>query len=147
MAMWRWCMSWLCVPSVRMVQMRSTACHGPSWQYISSVGSLGEKSRWFTQSVLCRSRVILPVLRFNVKSTSGMRAASRLLHHLTFVCRLIEPDGLPGVARSRRRAILLVRRVDLIVSSGRERLVSVYGVDVAVRRHLASCALRRCQCW
>ena len=29
-------------PSVRMVQMRSTLCHGPSWQNIISVGSVGE---------------------------------------------------------------------------------------------------------
>src|ERR1035438_6134474 len=35
----------LCVPSVWIIQMRSTFCHGPSWQYISSVGSVGEKSR------------------------------------------------------------------------------------------------------
>ena len=27
--------------------MRSTFCHMPSWQYISSCGSVGENSRWF----------------------------------------------------------------------------------------------------
>ena len=32
---------WL--PSVRMVQMRSTLCQGPSWQNISSVGIGGRE--------------------------------------------------------------------------------------------------------
>ena len=36
-------MIWL--PSVRIVQMRSTLCHGPSWQNISRFGSVGENSR------------------------------------------------------------------------------------------------------
>ena len=40
------------VPSVRIVQMRSSLCHGPSWQNISSVGSVGENWTWFSQSVL-----------------------------------------------------------------------------------------------
>ena len=41
----------LWVPSVWIIQMRLTSCQVPSWQYMSSVGSVGEKSRWLIQSV------------------------------------------------------------------------------------------------
>ena len=59
-AMVRLWMSVLCVPSVWIIQMRSTFCHGPSWQYISSSGSVGEKSRWLIQSVECSRTLMSP---------------------------------------------------------------------------------------
>src|ERR1035437_1897310 len=33
------------VPSERMIQMRTTFCHGPSWQNMSKFGSVGENTR------------------------------------------------------------------------------------------------------
>jgi hypothetical protein len=78
----------LWVPSVWIIQMRSTFCQGPSWQYIRSWGSVGEKSRWLTQSVECSSILMSPGFSplgpgssRMVKSTSG-GAARRVLHHL-----------------------------------------------------------------
>ena len=50
------------VPSVRIVQMRSTLCHGPSWQNMMRVGSDGENCTWFSQSVLWLKVLILPLL-------------------------------------------------------------------------------------
>ena len=72
------------MPSVWISQMRSTFCHMPSWQYISNCGSVGENSRWFTQSVECSSILMVPAFSpFGpgasrmVNSTTGMCAASR----------------------------------------------------------------------
>ena len=60
-----------------MVQMRSTLCHGPSWQNIRSVGSVGENSRWLSQSVLVRMVFTFAGLQSMVKSAMGKCAASR----------------------------------------------------------------------
>ena len=72
----------LCVPSVWIIQMRSTFCHGPSWQYISSVGSVGEKSRWLTQSVRVQQRVKLPGLQVDRVQRERDARGQPLLHHL-----------------------------------------------------------------
>jgi hypothetical protein len=65
------------VPSVRIVQMRSTLCQGPSWQNMISVGSVGENWMWLSHSVLGWNVRIAPVLMSMAYSRIGRRAAQR----------------------------------------------------------------------
>ena len=84
------------MPSVRMVQMRSTLCHGPSWQNISSVGSVGENSRWFSQSLALWIVLTSPVLILTVKRPIGRRAAQRSSIIWPLFRGLIERVSLAG---------------------------------------------------
>ena len=75
--------------------MRSTFCHMPSWQYISNRGSVGENSRWFTQSVECRSILMCPGLlavrprrQPDGEQHHGNARRQSPLHHRALVFRL-----------------------------------------------------------
>src|SRR3972149_790885 len=73
----RSCISRRLEPSVLIVQMRSTSCQGPSWQYRIRVESVGDICTWFSQSFDRCTIVISPVLTLSVYSAIGSSAAQR----------------------------------------------------------------------
>ncbi len=67
------------MPSARIVQIRSTLCHGPSWQYMICCGSVGENWMWLSQSVEAVTTFRAPVFTSIVKISIGIFASSRSL--------------------------------------------------------------------
>src|ERR1035441_2750329 len=70
--------------ATRISQRRSTSHQAPSWAYISSVGSVGENWKWFSQSVEWRSSFTAPVWRLTVIIVRSEEHTSELqsLRHL-----------------------------------------------------------------
>ena len=78
MSILRTCIRRRSLPSVWIVQMRSTLCQGPSWQNISRAGSVGENWTWLSQSPLPWWIVFTsPVFTSIVYSAIGSRCAQR----------------------------------------------------------------------
>mgnify|MGYP003694589931 CR=1 FL=1 len=133
----------------RIDQMRSTRCHGPSWQNISSCGSVGENCRWFSQSVELVNDLLL--------AGRGVHGEHR--HRNARLLALQQPHFL-GLGEGQRLAVLAGGRVVGVeariaralfelpgafgIHAEQQRLVGIHRADEAAL-DLARCvaALRR----
>jgi hypothetical protein len=124
-----------------MVQMRSTICQAPSWQYSSRVGSAGENCRWFSQSVLCSIRVSIfrPQINGEHRHRQFGREARAIIWPL-----LAGSPRLVAVMRPRLRRCRHTRRragVALDEGAGAEGFIGVDGDDAGAAREIGELAV------
>jgi hypothetical protein len=81
-------------PSVRIVQMRSTRCQGPSWQNITRVGSVGENWAWPSHLSDLWTTLRAPVFRSSVKISIGVGVSKRSVIRTPLA--LAKDSGLPS---------------------------------------------------